>query len=126
MACKNPIDFETLVAYWLGEVRDKREETLEEHLFGCAHCTKTLEGLAALSAGVAASQRRENVVVKSSSSSTSAYRLRNASDVATGTSMLSSVGAGSTCSLFTSSAPYITMGPPAPYTVTRSASRPRT
>jgi hypothetical protein len=54
MTCKNPIDFETLVAYWLGEVPEQREATLEEHLFGCAHCTKRLEGLAALAAGVRA------------------------------------------------------------------------
>jgi hypothetical protein len=54
MTCKNPIDFETLVAYWLGEVAEKREVTLEEHLFACAHCSKRLEELAALAAGVRA------------------------------------------------------------------------
>src|SRR5262245_41260169 len=54
MACENPIGFETLVAYWLGEVPEKRAATLEEHLLGCAHCTKRLEWLAALAAGVRA------------------------------------------------------------------------
>jgi anti-sigma factor RsiW len=39
MTCEDPIGFETLVAYWLGEVPEKREAMLEEHLFGCAYCT---------------------------------------------------------------------------------------
>jgi hypothetical protein len=54
MRCENPIDFETLVAYWLGEVPESREAMLEEHLFGCADCTQRLKGLAALAAGVRA------------------------------------------------------------------------
>ena len=54
MTCRNPIDYETLVAYWLGEVTGTPEEMLEEHLFGCAHCTGRLEGLAAFAAGVRA------------------------------------------------------------------------
>lgn len=52
MKCDNPIGYETLVAFWLCEVPDEREEALEEHLFGCAHCTRRLEGLVALAAGV--------------------------------------------------------------------------
>ena len=36
MTCKNPIGFETLIAYWLGEVPEKSEAKLDEHLFGCA------------------------------------------------------------------------------------------
>ena len=54
MSCRNPIGFETLIAYWLGEVPEKSEATLEEHLFVCAHCTNRLEGLAALASGVRA------------------------------------------------------------------------
>jgi hypothetical protein len=57
MSCTNPIDFETLVAYWLGEVPDPREAKLEEHLFGCTLCTRQLEELAALAAGVRAAVR---------------------------------------------------------------------
>jgi hypothetical protein len=52
MTCRDPIDYETLVAYWLGELPATRESMLEEHLFGCAHCTTRLEGLAALASGV--------------------------------------------------------------------------
>mgnify|MGYP001163161990 CR=1 FL=1 len=54
MRCANPVDLETLVAYWLGEVPEPRAALLEEHLFGCASCTRRLEGLAALAAGVRA------------------------------------------------------------------------
>lgn len=52
MTCANPIDFESLVAYWLAELPAEREAGLEEHLFGCAHCTRRLEALAAIAAGV--------------------------------------------------------------------------
>ena len=45
------IDFERLVAWWLGEAED---EQLEEHCFACAQCAGRLEWLAALSDGVRA------------------------------------------------------------------------
>jgi hypothetical protein len=54
MMCTDAIDFETLIACWLGELPAGREAMLETHLFGCAHCTTRLESLAALAAGVRA------------------------------------------------------------------------
>ena len=54
MTCETPIGFEALVAYWLGETPQEREALLEEHLFGCAHCTGRLQEIAALAAGVRA------------------------------------------------------------------------
>ncbi|MGH9780113.1 MAG: hypothetical protein ACRD5I_17070 [Candidatus Acidiferrales bacterium] len=54
MTCQNPIGFETLVAYWLGEAPSMLEATLEEHLVACAHCSKRLEQFVALAAGVRA------------------------------------------------------------------------
>jgi hypothetical protein len=54
MTCISPIDFETLVAYWLDEVPAQREAMLEAHLFDCAHCTRRLGVLAALASGVRA------------------------------------------------------------------------
>ena len=57
MTCEKPIGFEALVAYWLGETPEKREAALEEHLFGCAHCTQRLQGIAALATGVRAAVR---------------------------------------------------------------------
>jgi hypothetical protein len=61
MTCKEPIGFETLVAYWLGEVPEKREAMLEEHLFGCGYCTGQLEELATLAAGVRAAVKAGKV-----------------------------------------------------------------
>ena len=52
MTCQDSISFETLVAYWLGEVPEARAAATEEHLFGCAQCTKRLEALVALASGV--------------------------------------------------------------------------
>lgn len=54
MTCKTPVEFESLIAYWLGELPAAVEEPLEEHLFGCAHCTRRLEELAALASGIRA------------------------------------------------------------------------
>ena len=61
MTCGNPIPFENLVAWWLGELPEKQEETLEAHVFGCAHCSGRLEELAALASGVRAAVRTGTV-----------------------------------------------------------------
>ena len=55
--CAKPIDFEALVAYWLGELPAAAEAPIEEHLFGCAYCTRRLEELAALAFGIRAAVR---------------------------------------------------------------------
>ena len=52
MSCPRPIAFETLVAWWLGELAQAEQETLEEHVFTCPHCTRRAEELAALAGGV--------------------------------------------------------------------------
>ncbi len=54
VSCKDPIGFETLLAWWLGELPDTEEAPVEEHLFGCAHCTRRAEELAALGEGIRA------------------------------------------------------------------------
>jgi hypothetical protein len=59
--CKEPIGFETLVAYWLGELGPEQDAPLEEHLFGCAGCSARLEELAALAAGIRAVVRQGRV-----------------------------------------------------------------
>lgn len=66
MTCSDPTDFDTLVAYWLREIPAEREAALEEHLFACAHCTRRLEELAALAAGVRAAVQdgRVSMVVR--------------------------------------------------------------
>ncbi|HYD56992.1 MAG TPA: hypothetical protein VEB41_08810 [Burkholderiales bacterium] len=52
--CRNPIEFETLLAYWLGELPAADEAPVEEHFFACAHCAQRLEALAALGDGIRA------------------------------------------------------------------------
>ena len=56
--CAKPIAIEPLVAYWLGELPAAGDAPIEEHLFGCAHCTRRLEELAALAFGIRAVVRR--------------------------------------------------------------------
>lgn len=55
--CARPIAFETLVAYWLGELREPAETAVEEHFFGCPTCARRLEELAALASGIRAAVR---------------------------------------------------------------------
>jgi len=52
VSCPTPLPFETLLAWWLGELPDAEAEALDEHLFSCAHCARRGEELAALAAGV--------------------------------------------------------------------------
>ena len=50
--CSNPP--QELLEYWLGELDEARELTVEEHLFACAACSKKLEGIASLGAAIRA------------------------------------------------------------------------
>ncbi|HQW37639.1 MAG TPA: hypothetical protein PLK52_00975 [Usitatibacteraceae bacterium] len=59
MTCGRPIDFESLVAWWLGEASS--DDAIEEHLLACAHCSGRLEWLAALPDGVRAVVREGRV-----------------------------------------------------------------
>jgi len=55
--CAKPIEVGSLVAYWLGELPAETEAPIEEHLFGCAFCTRRLEELAAMAFGIRAAVR---------------------------------------------------------------------
>lgn len=55
--CTTPIEFEQLVAYWLGELPAAAETAVEEHYLGCARCARRLEQLAALATGIRAAVR---------------------------------------------------------------------
>ncbi len=55
--CATPLEFETLVAYWLGELPEPAATVVEEHFFGCASCTRRLGELAALGSGIRAAVR---------------------------------------------------------------------
>jgi hypothetical protein len=55
--CAKPIEFEALVAYWLGELPETAESSIEDHIFGCGDCTRRLEELAVLAFGIRAAVR---------------------------------------------------------------------
>ena len=59
--CRDPIAFETLLAYWLGEAPRDAEASVEEHLFGCARCSARLGSLVAFAHGIRAAVRSGRV-----------------------------------------------------------------
>ena len=46
--CHSPLDWESLLSYWLGELDPEREAGIEEHYLGCNACSRRLEQLAAM------------------------------------------------------------------------------
>lgn len=50
--CQAPLDWHTLLAYWLGELDADSEARTEEHYLGCALCSQRLNELAMLAQGV--------------------------------------------------------------------------
>jgi len=60
-SCRSPLGWETLIAYWLGELDPAAEKRVEEHYFGCNPCSQRLEQLETLARGVRAVARRSGV-----------------------------------------------------------------
>src|SRR5664280_3843445 len=52
--CSHPIAFETLVAYWAGDLSSEDEDAVELHVMGCARCTASSERVAAIALSVRA------------------------------------------------------------------------
>jgi len=52
IGCRAPIEFPTLVEYWLDELGEVRAAEVEQHLLGCGECTSVAQSLADLSAGM--------------------------------------------------------------------------
>ena len=50
--CPSPLAWDTLLAYWLGELGAEAQAHTEEHYLGCAGCSRRLAQLAALAQGV--------------------------------------------------------------------------
>jgi Putative zinc-finger len=55
--CSAPISFDALVDYWFDELAANEEERVEEHLLGCAVCSRRLGSLVTLGAGIRAAFR---------------------------------------------------------------------
>lgn len=64
-ACNSPLGWDTLLAYWLGELEPAAEARTEEHYLGCALCSQRLDELTALAAEVRAliTTRGVNLVI---------------------------------------------------------------
>jgi hypothetical protein len=62
-SCHSPLAWDTLLAYWLGELEPDSEARTEEHFLGCARCSRRLEQLAALAREVRAVTRNSGVSV---------------------------------------------------------------
>jgi hypothetical protein len=60
-SCTAPIPWDTLFAYWLGELEPDSAEQVEEHYLGCAQCSQRLEQAAALARGIRDLARRSSV-----------------------------------------------------------------
>lgn len=61
VSCGAPLDWPTLLAYWLGELDSDAEARIEEHYLGCAGCSGRLAELGALTEGVRAVARASGV-----------------------------------------------------------------
>jgi hypothetical protein len=47
-SCQTPLEWDSLLAYWLGELEPEHEAHMEEHYLGCALCSQRLELIIAL------------------------------------------------------------------------------
>ena len=51
-SCRAPVGDDALVAYWLGELDERAEASLESHLLACGDCSERLAGIVALADGL--------------------------------------------------------------------------
>lgn len=61
MTCQSPLAWDTLLAYWLGELDPDSEARTEEHYLGCDACSHRLEQLTTLARELRALMRRSGV-----------------------------------------------------------------
>ena len=52
MGCRTPVGDDALVAYWLGELDESAEASLELHLLACGDCSERRAGIVALADGL--------------------------------------------------------------------------
>lgn len=60
-SCQTPLDWDTLLAYWLGELDPDSEARTEEHYLGCAECSRRLQWLTTLAQEVRALTQKSGV-----------------------------------------------------------------
>lgn len=60
-SCPSPLSWDTLLAYWLGELDADNEARTEEHYLGCAECSDRLAWLISLGGEVRALMRISGV-----------------------------------------------------------------
>jgi len=60
-SCTAPIPWDTLFAYWLGELEPDSAGQVEEHYLGCGRCSQRLEQAAVLARGIRDLARRSGV-----------------------------------------------------------------
>jgi hypothetical protein len=53
--CAAPLPFETLVAYWAGDMPQAESDAVDAHLIGCATCATAAERIAVITEGIRAS-----------------------------------------------------------------------
>jgi hypothetical protein len=61
MSCATPIDAAVLADYWLAELPPAEESAVEEHIFGCDDCTRSLQSLIDLAEGIRTLARQGNL-----------------------------------------------------------------
>lgn len=59
--CHAPLEWDALLAYWLGELDADRAAQIEEHYLGCEVCSQRLEQFVALSQGVRVLARNSGI-----------------------------------------------------------------
>jgi hypothetical protein len=59
--CREPLSLIELMQYWVREIPESLQMAMEAHLFECASCNVTLEGLVSLGEGVRAIAQRGGV-----------------------------------------------------------------
>ena len=53
--CASPLSFETLVAYWAGDLPQAETDAVDMHVIGCSPCAAASERVAAITEGIRAS-----------------------------------------------------------------------
>lgn len=60
-SCRSPLAWDTLIAYWCGDLDNGSEEQIEEHYLGCVHCSRRLEQIKDLGEAVGLLARNSGV-----------------------------------------------------------------